>query len=629
MDAGGLDACSDSDSGIAASHAQTRAYAHPDDSDSLAANDSQAGGDSDDGFRDEAIVEADADAKLPTELRKWLYVQRVQLMYCTVTGKHIYADEEDGKDGADDKPLDEYGAFDANDEGANRLQILARAVQDELDKEWSAYDPEYGTTYEEERMVGKGADENPVADVKAPLVHAHNPPPVSEVCFCCKQKTASAYQTPECVFVVATRLVNAGFGVECVKELARLLVANNQVEARRRTACCRTVRCMLAQNILKYECYEAWARSLTARTQLERGTDRKDQGLTFSENIIFLRTLAVMSPPPLSNEELFALFEWLVLHAQWIQEREKRFIATAMAVVNNPHLFGYTFSDKQRFVDRMGSFVRKYALNVIFPHILVMDLKWGRWKSTANCLLETGMPKAPDVVYALLCEDNWEAWGKPMDANGRYEHRVPRGNPKSAELFTRDGFEEALMRCTHREGAKVDRKTGKKVQVAVQYRLNFSCDVDANGVGGGSGVGGSGSNKRSETQKLQKKISGSHRKQWTVGHAVAAPPTCGSEQANSGVHPRDRYENTFRAFDHNRQEAKAKADLFMQDYENGNDQGHEKQSANKDKAKACTVIRPITAYAPPPMVSTNATRMKEQLKVQGALIAMRPSKRKF
>jgi hypothetical protein len=67
----------------------------------------------------------------------------------------------------------------------------------------------------------------------------------------------------------------------------------------------------------------------------------------------------------------------------------------------------------------------------------------------------------------------------------------------------------------------------------------------------------------------------------------------------------------------------------MQDYENGNDQGHEKQSKNKTKAKACTVIRPITVYVPPRMVSTNATRMKEQLKVQGALIAMRPSKRKF
>lgn len=611
---------SDSDSDGPAFHAHAHAHAH--------ANGSAALSDSEDDFRDEEPVEApDADAQLPSQLRIRLYVQRVQLMHCTVTGKHFYADEEaaaDAKKEEDDKPLDEYGAFDANDEGAERLQVLARAVQDELDKEWSAYDPEYGTTFEEEQLSGKGMDENPVTDVKAPLVHAHNPPPLSEVCFCCRAKGASAYQTPECVFVVATRLVNAGFGVECVKELAQLLLANNNAEARRRTACCRTVRCMLAQNTLKYECYEAWARSLTARTQLERGTDRKDQGLTFSENVIFLRTLAVMRPPPLSNEELFALFEWLVLHAQWIQEREKRFIATAMAVAENSHLFGYTFSKKQRFVDRMGSFVRKYALNVIFPHLLVMDLKWHRWKSTANCLLETGMPKAPDVVFALLCEDNWEAWGEPIDANGRYEHRVPRGNPESAKLFTREGFEEALTRCTHKESKKVDRKTGKKVLVAVQYRLNFACDAEA----GSSSATGSG-NKRSETHKLHKKISGSHRKQWTVGHAVAAPPTCGSEQANSGVHPRDRYENTFRAFDHNRQEAKAKADLFMQDYENGNSMGHEKQSANKDKAKACTVIRPVTVYVPPPMVSTNTTRMKEQLKVQGALIAMRPSKRKF
>ena len=118
-----------------------------------------------------------------------------------------------------------------------------------------------------------------------------------------------------------------------------------------------------------------------------------------------------------------------------------------------------------------------------------------------------------------------------------------------------------------------------------------------------------------------------------AAHAARRPePAPGSGHLCSLLHlflSRDRYENTFRAFDHNLQEAKAKADLFMQDYENGNSKGHEKQSANKDKAKACTVIRPITAYVPPPMVSTNTTRMKEQLKVQGALIAMRPSKRKF
>jgi len=379
---------------------------------------------------------------------------------------------------------------------------------------------------------------------------------------------------------------------------------------------------MLAQNILKYECYEAWARSLTARTQLERGTDRKDQGLSFSENLIFLRTLAVMSPCPLTDEELFALFEWLVLHAQWIQEREKRFIATAMAVAQNPHLFGYTFANKQRFVDRMGSFVRKYALNVIFPHIMdttsPQGIKWHRWKSTANCLLETGMPKAPDVVFALLCEDNWEAWGEPKDANGRYEHRVPRGNPESAKLFTREGFEEALTRCTHINTGKVNPKTREEVLVAVQYKLSFASEAEA------------GSSKRNDAAKLQKKISGSHRKLYTVGHAVAAAPTCGSAQANSGVHPRYRNEGIWKALDYNSQEAKARTDLYMQDHENGNSVGHEKQSSgDKSKSKACTVIRPITAYVPPPVKEYNPARTKDKFKCTNQWLAVKLTKHKF
>ena len=583
-------------------------------------------GEDDDGREHPAAAAAREEQR---EREQAQHVNRVVIMRNCVIGKHWYADEEAAGENEDaDKSLDAYGAFDADDEGAERMQILARAVQEELDKEWSGYDPEYGTTYEEELMAGERNRDNPIADVTAPLVHAHNPPPSCEVCFCCKAKVASCYQTPEDLFRVC-KDVNPGFGIECVKAMAQMLVSKNQVEVRRRTACCRTVCCMLGQNVLKYECYEAWLRSPTSRTQLERGTDRKDQGLTFGENIIFLRTLAVMRPPPLTREELFALFEWLVLHAQWIQEREKRFIATAMAVANNPHLFGYTFADKQRFVDRMGSFVRKYALNVIFPHIMdttsKQGTKWYRWKSTANCLMETGMPKAPDVVFALLCEDNWAAWGEPRDANGRYEHRVPRGNPESAKLFTREGFEEALTRCTHTKTGKIDPKTGKEELIAVKYRLNFASEAEEL-----NGPGVAGSSSRAQALKLHKKIAGSHRKLWTVGTATAAAPTCGSAQANSGVHPRSRNENCWRAFDHSDQEAKAKTDLYMQDHENGNSVGHEKQSSgDKSKSKACTVIRPITVYVPPPVKVANATRALPQYKCMNGLIAVRPSKRKL
>ena len=582
------------------------------------------------GDEGEVEVDADSDDETPevTERRLRAHVNRVVLLRSTVIGKHFFSDQDDQAMDEDSLTLDAYGAFEANDEGDERMRMLAKAIEVELSKEWNAYDPQYANTYEDEKLMREQFGENHVSDVTTPLVHAHNPPPACEVCFCCKSKTACAYQMPEEVFMQAAD-TNPGFGIECVKEMAQLLLAGNNAEVRRRTACCRTVDCMLAQKVLKYECYEAWVISLTSRTQLERGTDRKDQGLTFGENVIFLRTLAVMSPSPLSEEELFALFKWLVLHSQWIQEREKRFIATAMCVANNPHVFGYTFAKKQRFVDRMGSFVRRYALNVIFPHIMDTASKQGtnhkRWKSTANCLLETGMPKAPDVVYALLCQDNWEAWGEPKDADGRYEHRVPRGNPDSAALFTREGFEEALTRCTHTKTGRTDPKTGKEVLAAIACTLSFASEAEAGGSAGMAAAGVS-SNKRTETHKLHKKIAGSHRKLWTVGHAVAAAPTCGSAQANSGVHPRDRNENCWRAFDHDRAEAKALTDLYMQDHENGNTVGHEKQSANKDKSKACTVIRPITAYVPPPVKQFNPTRSDNKYKCTNTFIPVRLTK---
>lgn len=558
------------------------------------------------------------------ERRMKAHVLRVMIMRQTTLGKHFLRSDEDGQVEEEEAelPFDAYGAFASDDEGAERMRLLAKVIEEEMGAQW-AYDPEYGTTFEEEQAMGEQSGANQVSDVTTPLVHAHNPPSACEVCFCCKSKPASAYQTPEDAFRLAAD-VSPGLGIECVKEMAHLLLAGNNVEVRKRTACCRTVDCMLAQKVLKYECYEAWARSFTSRLQLERGTDRKDQGLSFSENIIFLRTLAVMSPSPLSDEELFALFQWIVLHSQWIQEREKRFIATAMAVADNPRRFGYTFGKKQRFVDRMGSFVRRYALNVIFPHILNMDLTWYRWKSTANVLVETGMPKAPDVVYALMCDDNWEAWGMPRDADGRYEHRVPRGDPTSAKLFTREGFEEALTGVTHNKTGKFNRKTGKEILVAVEYKLKFASEAEssAHPVALGSGKG------RGEALKLHKKILGSHRKLYTVGHAVAGAPTCGSAQANSGVHPEDRNVNAWRAMDHTLEEARAKTSMYMENHKNGNSVGHEKQSSNKEKSKACTVLRPITHYVAPPVKQMNATRTKDKFKCTNTWYAVKTSKHK-
>ena len=106
-----------------------------DSDDSDGSDKSDASVDSDDSGRTIHDGEDD-DGKEQREREQAQHVNRVVIMRNCVIGKHWYADEEEAKENGDaDKSLDAYGAFDADDEGAERMHILARAVQEELDKE--------------------------------------------------------------------------------------------------------------------------------------------------------------------------------------------------------------------------------------------------------------------------------------------------------------------------------------------------------------------------------------------------------------------------------------------------------------------------------------------------------------
>ncbi len=450
---------------------------------------------------------------------------------------------------------------------------------------WS--EPEFGEDFEQRKRSRPAPIERRVDDVKAPAVVARAALPTPYMCFRCRKKLGTDVQTPSDVFTVAYRLGGRRLAVRCLVEMAELLEAEDYAEVTRRTACCKVVSCMLAQNRLAVENYEGWFFS-TQRDQLERGTERKDQGLEWSDNCILLRCFAVQNPRVLSDAQLLALFRWVVAQAQFVQEREKRFIATAMAIVDAPERFGYKFAQPQSFVNQMAAFQRNYAERVIFPHILATGLNRHKWKSRANILIETAMPKACDVAYALLCVDNWLAQGSPVDAHGRREHRVLR-DAEHVAVFDPDGFKCGMA-------AAISGPRKKYTLRLADAALTSTADA------------GTGANAR-EQQKMQKLLSGSHKNGTTVGHGAAGRPTCGAHQNNSAAHPYDRYWGVFKAQGLPDAECDAMVDLFVDWHEDGNTVGKEKQDDTPESlSKACAVLRRVQLVDPPRTMQLDSKR---------------------
>jgi len=292
---------------------------------------------------------------------------------------------------------------------------------------------------------------------------------------------------------------------------------------------------------------------------------------------VFLRCLAVQQPSVLTDEQLLVLFQWVIKHSQFIQEREKRFIATAMAVAERPDLFLYKFADPQSFVNCMASFPRNYAERVIFPHILRVDLGLHKWKSAINIILETAFPKPYDVVYARLCEDNWNHQGHPVK-NGRRVHRVKQGDAYAA-LFTLHGFRKAMKACVNANPSYVLRYEGMAETRTAKTGRTGERDV----------------------QQLEKLLSGTPRKAITVGHGAAGFPTCASRQNDSGVHPYDRYRAVFLASGYDDAECDAMVRLFIDRHAHGNTVGYELQDTTDPHSlsRECAVLRAVQLYTPP------------------------------
>lgn len=501
----------------------------------------------------------------------------------------------------DDLSIDAFGAFDKLESGAPRATLASGSgsgggggeddgfCEDEFDKWFDrAWDVEYGETYEDELRSRETPIERRIG-ITIPAVVARGSPPTNYTCFACGTRPAYDMQTPDDVFTVAYRLGGPELAVHCVKRMAQLLKGEDYNAVLQRAGCCRTVRCMLAQNRLCAENYERWFFSEgpdPQRKQLERGTDRKDQGLDFGDSVIFLRTLVVQKPKIVTGAEVLALLKWVIINSQFVQEREKNFIATALAVIDQSHLFGYTFADPQSLANRMAAFTRAYLERVLYQHLLDEELPPWKWRSGANKFLETAMPKPSDVLYALMCDDNWKAQGCPRDADGRRVHRVPKGAPH-AHLFGIDAFHEALV------AALLPYKKSKENPQGEPMKLPLAC-------GNALSTASTGQEQPRELQKLLKMMAGSNKRAYAIAHGKAAAPTCASRQKDSGVHPRQRYLALPRAEGYTEAECAEFVDLFVDDHPNGNTVGFEKEKPGDPESlsKACSVLRMPTPYEP-------------------------------
>lgn len=280
----------------------------------------------------------------------------------------------------------------------------------------------------------------------------------------------------------------------------------------------------------------------------------------------------------LTKGKVKALFEYVVLNSQQVQENEKRFISTTMAIVENPKLFPFVFPQPQILVDRVARLPRNYALNVVLPHIVDTNLDEFRWQAKFKRVLETACPKAADAIFAAMCDINSECNGRERE-NGRLVHRL--GHSASAEcraVFTPSGFKAALE---------------KAVAATPEYTLSYAGgSLSLSSVGGKVAVGKNA--PKHKGHELLRILSGSGRSVAASARGVAAAPTCGSRQADSGVHTHERYLSVFLAEGLSYNEALDRTAIFVQKHKAGNVVGKEKLSKGKMAAKACHALRPLS-----------------------------------
>ena len=244
--------------------------------------------------------------------------------------------------------------------------------------------------------------------LRTPACQARASAPDHVTCFQCGQQPGWDLQMPSDVFETAWRAHTVGWGaaaVEAIVTMARLLRQMRDAEVVARCCVCNNVDCLLRAGLMLPEWRVEWLDG-QRRPQDERETARKDQVALLERNVRLFHDL--VKGGKLALDDVQHLMRFVVMNSQFAQEREKKFIATAMAVAENEAVFGYRFADPQRFVNRMASFIHGYAMNVLVPHIVDSRMPDAAWEAHLQKLVDTAQPKAPDAIFALMVESNAE-----------------------------------------------------------------------------------------------------------------------------------------------------------------------------------------------------------------------------
>ena len=135
-------------------------------------------------------------------------------------------------------------------------------------------------------------------------------------------------------------------------------------------------------------------------------------------------------------------------------------------------------------------------------------------------------------------------------------------------------------------------------------------------MGGKNGLGKGA--PRYQQYELLRILAGSERKGKAVGKGAVAAPTCGSRQADSGVHTHERYVAVFLAEGLSLAGAIDRTAIFVERHKAGNLVGKEKLGKGQERAKACHALRSLSKPVAFKYSARSAPTHLAQLRLGGA-----------
>ena len=171
------------------------------------------------------------------------------------------------------------------------------------------------------------------------------------------------------------------------QKMANLLLAGRHNEVYRRTQVCGRPTCRTAQLLEEPERFAFWKAS-HRRPHHEQATENKDANTALRLNCMLVRKQVLLHREEsdrsreasfvpreqdrlgLSEPQARALLAHIVDCSQWMQAREKNYLACADFFIVHATAIGFSWPNNQQMKERMHSAARNYVQVVVLPHIL-------------------------------------------------------------------------------------------------------------------------------------------------------------------------------------------------------------------------------------------------------------------